>query len=72
VASNGTGGERHMKVMLLAGLNNTNKLALAKLASSYQGTQPLKVLSGIAMGVGKDSTGKLVLLKLSATGEFVG
>lgn len=60
-----------MKVMLLAGLDSTNKLALAKLASSYQGTQPLLSLRGIAMGVGKRTDGSLVLLKLSGAGEWL-
>lgn len=57
--------------MLLAGIDNDSKLAMARFGSSYAGTQPLEILSGTVLGVGKDSSGNLVLLRLSG-GELVG
>lgn len=60
-----------MKVMLLAGLDSNNNLTLAKFASGYAGTQPLEVLSGVILGVGKKVDNSLVLLKLSGSGEWL-
>jgi hypothetical protein len=60
-----------MKIMILAGLDQNNNLTLAKFASSYAGTQPLEVLSGVVLGVGKQSDGTLTLLKLSGGGEWL-
>lgn len=60
-----------MKIMMLAGLDQNNNLTLAKFASSYAGTQPLEVLSGVILGVGKQADSTLTLLKLSGGGEWL-
>lgn len=63
--------EEQMKVMLLAGLDSNSNIQLAKFASSYAGTQPLEVLSGVILGVGKKSDSSLVLLKLNGSGQWL-
>jgi hypothetical protein len=60
-----------MNAVLLAGLDSSGNIQLAKFASSYAGTQPLEVLSGVVLGAGKKADGSLVLLKLSGGGEWL-